>query len=432
MTIIAYSSERQHHNAVQVGTAHYSYLFIENAFVRFLERAGYVTRYIREPQIYKSQRAFQLAFGCNPQDIIHIAFRSTENIRPMKGARNICHYAWEFDVMKSTGTITESVLENQVQMLSMMDEIWVGCSYSKAVLEKHGINRTYVVPAPVVSEQCPPRLTIIEALNHIATVPTIPLCLLGGVSREENAATVSSLMRALSDNPLVKAKLSGEAGRIFLSIVNPNDLRKNLLNLIEGFQMATNAAAGNNLLIVKLIIPSKGDFRTHALFDHLGPRLYDLATYIDKNIMFIVDYLSDLQMAALFSIADYYLSPSHSEGFNRPLTEAMSYGAVPVSTANTAMLDYVDDLNSIVISDRKFASPIKGMAGDVAGKPYGISYASRFDIARACSVAISQSLDRWNEMSRQSRKTVLSKYGDRAIRALFEDRVSSLLKHRVD
>ena len=88
----------------------------------------------------------------------------------------------------------------------------------------------------------------------------------------------------------------------------------------------------------------------------------------------------------------------------------MSYGAVPVSTLNTAMHDYIDPSNSFVISEKSFVSPIAGMAGDVAQAPYAIGYASRFDIARAIAGAMAVDAERLAELSAHARGTVFDRY----------------------
>ena len=65
-------------------------------------------------------------------------------------------------------------------------------------------------------------------------------------------------------------------------------------------------------------------------------------TIESDRIAFFNAFLSEAQMTALYSLADFYLCTSVAEGQNLPLLEAMAHGTVPVTTANTAMLDYID------------------------------------------------------------------------------------------
>jgi glycosyltransferase involved in cell wall biosynthesis len=429
--LICHSSERRGSLGFQLGSAHATYRFVEDSFVRLLDQAGYSTAYVQEPQNYKHAKSYRELLNCAPKDVIHIAFRSTENIRPMQGAKNVCHFAWEFDVMRDSGLVNESILSNQVHMLSMMDEIWVGCEFTRQILEKYGLHKTFVVPKPVVGEILPERLGFKEALAHIGAVPTVPLLLESGLDRETHAELVAPFIAPLSDRLVIRGQAEGTGGRIFLAVVNPGDLRKNLLNLIEGFQIACNALQSKDTLIIKLLVPNKGDFRVNGLFDYVRPRLNSPLAYNDNKISFILDFLSDQQLGALFSLADYYLCASHCEGFNIPLLQAMSFGAVPVSTRNTAMVDYIDGDNAILIKERRFLSPIPGMAGDVAGVPYFVDHASRFDIAEACGSAMRQGESDREAMAENARQTVFRQYGEQEVLRRIEERFSVLARSDV-
>jgi glycosyltransferase involved in cell wall biosynthesis len=345
----------------------------------------------------------------------------------MAGARNVCHFAWEFDVMKDRGLVAESILRNQIHMLGLMDEIWVGCEFTRTVVQRYGLPNVHVVPAPVVDETLPTRLGLAEALEYLHTVPVAPLLLAGALSREHNAALLGSRIAPFGAHPALACKRAGLDCRIFLAVANPGDLRKNLLNLIEGFQIATDRRS-SDVLLVKLIVPNKGNFREEALYEHLLPRCNGDAAYDDPRVVFMIDYLTDLQMDALFSIADYYVSPTHCEGFNRPLLQAMSFGTVPISTCNTAMTDYITSANAILIREVPYVGIIPGMAGDVAGVPYEVSFASRFDIAHALRAAMHQDPEERAAMADQSRLTVLEKYGLPEIRRRAEARVAALLR----
>jgi len=423
--LIAYSSERSADIRTQIGAEHYSYRFAEDAMVRLFDMAGYPTKYVSEPQIFKHRATYGGLLGVDSEQVVHIAFRSTGNIRPMMGARNICHFAWEFDVLKDHGLVIDSVLSNQVHMLRLMDEVWVACSYTERVLRHHGLTHVHVVPAPVVDESLPRRRSFIECLDLLGAIPTVPLLLSGALPRERNAELCEHRLAPVRQHHALQDRLAGAENRIFLTVLNPADLRKNILNLIEGFQMAVGPHA-RDLLIVKLIVPNKGDFRSTGLYDQVRPRCNGDMAYDDGRVLFILDYLTDPQMEALFSIADYYLSATHCEGFNRPLLQAMSFGTVPISTANTAMADYIDTENAIVIAEKPYLGVIPRMAGDVAGLPYAVPVATRFDIARACHAAIGQEPDEYEGMAEHAAHTVLKKFGAPTILRAAEARLAAL------
>jgi glycosyltransferase involved in cell wall biosynthesis len=426
MPSIAHSSERRDSIAAQLGAAHYSYVFVELAIVRLLNRAGYKTNYVQEPQIYKHEKAYRKLLGCRAEDVIHIAFRSTENIRVMAGAKNISVFFWEFEVMRDWGLITDSVLVNQVHMLSLMDEIWVGSEFTRLVLEKYGLHNTYVVPPPIIDDRLPDRLSFAQALNSVGHVITAPLLLVGGMPRKVNADAITPFLAPLFNFLAISDRTGRAEGRIFLTILNPGDLRKNMLNIIEGFQIAANSSKASDILIIKLISPKMSGVHGTLLYDNMIPLCNGALTNFDKNVIFIFDYLSESQMSALFCLADYYLCAPHCEGLNMPLLQAMSFGTVPVTTRNTAMIDYINDENAIVVAERRFTSPITGMAGDVAGVPYFLNFASRFDIARACTRAITQTDESYARMSNAVKQVITEHFGEKTILRLIGSRLSKL------
>ena len=423
--LIAYSSERREGMRTQIGTANYSYVFIEDALVDLMKREGYRTRYVLQPETFKTERAFEDLLGAAPEQVVHIAFRSTENIRPMRGARNICHFAWEFEVMKDRGLATDSVLANQVQMLGLMDEVWVGCAFTRDVLARYGLTRTHIVPAPIIGADLPRRASFAEAVEPLATFACVPLTYIGGLTREENVAAVAARIMPLADHVLVQRRLRGETGRIFLSVVSPGDRRKNILNMIDGFQLATDRSP-EDVLIVKLSVPNKKDFLYGGLYDSFSPLCLSQMSKSDPNVIFLMDYFTAGEMDALFNMADFYVSASHCEGYNLPLLQAMAYGAIPVSTLNTAMLDYLDGDNAIVIKEKTTLSPVERMAGDVANMPYALGFASRFDIGRAIAAARTTSPDAIDRLSAAARRTVRTRYGAKQVADLIAGRLASL------
>jgi hypothetical protein len=213
--LIAYSSERSGDLRTQLGSMHYSYRIVEDALVRLFDKAGYPTKYVAEPQIFKHRATYAGLLGVEPEQVVHIAFRSTENIRPMVGARNICHFAWEFDVMKDHGLVADSVLSNQVHMLRMMDEVWVGCSYTEQVLRQYGLAHVHVVSAPIMDETLPRRRGFSECLDMLGAIPSLPLALSGALSRERNAELCDNRLAPVGQHKVLEDRLAGGAGKIF-------------------------------------------------------------------------------------------------------------------------------------------------------------------------------------------------------------------------
>jgi glycosyltransferase involved in cell wall biosynthesis len=421
---IVYSSERRGEIRNQIGRAHYSYTFIEDAYVRALVRAGYDMVRVEAPEIFKAAQTYASLLDGSASDFVHLSFRTTENIRILPGAWNVGCFLWEFDVLRDRNLITDAVTTNQAHMLNLLDEVWTPCSYTADILVRHGVTRTRMVPLPIYAGDFPARMPFEDAASALAETPCIPLILSGGAARELNARMAIERLAALGAHKVIKARRAGEAGRIFLTVCNPQDLRKNLLGMIEGFQYAAGDSS-DDLLILKLGVPNEGDFRATTLYDAVFARFCGPGAIADPRIVVIAEFLDDAEMSALYALSDFYLCASHCEGFNLPLVEAMSYGTAPISTRNTAMLDYIDENDAIVIDERRFPAPIAGMAADVVGVIYDLAMASRFDIARAIRNAMAMDATSLERLADAARSAIRSRYSAASVVPLIEQRLSA-------
>jgi glycosyltransferase involved in cell wall biosynthesis len=422
---IAYSSERKSALSQQLGLAHYSYIFAEVPLIRALEAQGWDCVYLSAPEAIKTPLAFREILGCDPREVVHISFRSPENIRPLRGAHNVVHFAWEFGVLKDNHSIFESVRSDLAHMLSLVDEIWVQCCFTVDVLKKHGFDNVHLVPAPIHRETDATRYDLDKALGMVGGVAAQPLLLSSGVPRDTNRLAAASASYALGSHPAISAKRNNEGSRIFLMMCAPHDLRKNILSTIEGFQIA----CGNDmrhLLILKLIVPNLKDFRNTAVHDGLIGRYAGNVAVHDARIAVVADFLDREQLHALYSLADFYVCASHCEGYNRPLLESMALGTVPISTANTAMQDYISNQVGFVIQERTYPGIVSGMVADAAGKPYDLAVADRFDIARAIRQALMTPGAGYADRAAAARALVKSKYGEKRIISLLRERVNQL------
>lgn len=424
--VIAYSSARDGGKPSEIGSRTYSCRLVEAAMVGLLDRAGFETRRIVSPQGLKNPGAVSRILGAPADQVVHICFRSLENIRVLPGARNVAHVSWAFEIMKDQGLISEPITANQVHMLTLMDEIWVGCEFTRQVMMRYGLTRTYLAPAPIADDRRPSRKPAKDALDRVANTPCAPFLLKGGATREENANLLADRIAPIAQATLGRSLVGGTPGPVFLTILNPGNLNKNLINLIEGFQIANALAGSRATLIVKLAVSNQGDFRTTALFDHLTPLLGRQSAYNDGGVVFITDILSEEALDSLFSLSDYYLCASHCESYNRSLLRAMAFGTVPVTTSNTAMSDYISDENAVIIAERRFVSPIRGIDGDIAGRPYRVHYASRFDVAAACSRAMALDATEYRTRSDRAQETALERFGEARVLDLVKGRLIAL------
>jgi glycosyltransferase involved in cell wall biosynthesis len=418
------SSEYETDIRLQMGRAHYSYRLVADRFIHLFRHHGYPVFTVERPEKFKTLRDLRSAFGGHVRAPIHISFRSTENIRPMPAARNVSHFAWEFDLLKDRELASGPITANQKHMLSLAQEVWVPSSHTRETLLRYGLDRTFVVPTPVCGSDPPKRLSKRAALAAIGSVPAAPL--IGTtLDHDISSALLSPFVDGLGNHRAIERCLDG-AGKIFLTICNPGDMRKNLLNMLDGFSLAEDGR-NQDLLIVKLIVPSDSSALNTMLAGYLARRFSGPSTINRPNTLFILEYLAADQLAALYSLSDFYLSASHCEGFNLPLLEAIVHGCVPLSTCNTAMRDYIDNANSIMIRERKVYGLLRGMASDVTGASQFVSVASRFDVAAAVLRASEMSAEECARKAASGREDILERYCESAVMREVEARLNGLV-----
>ncbi len=106
--------------------------------------------------------------------------------------------------------------------------------------------------------------------------------------------------------------------------------RKNIQKLIEAFGQLKN----NRLGLVVVGAPGWGT--------KLKPQ---------KNVQ-LLGYVTDKELAHLYSSCFFFVYPSIWEGFGYPIVEAMKYG-VPVATSNTSSLKEIAQGYGLLFNPRK-------------------------------------------------------------------------------
>lgn len=402
-----------------LGRTHYSYGFAARSFTRMLGEAGLTVTPVAHPEQFKSSTYAQVN-GLGEAGRPHLIFRSTEEIRTIPGAYNIACFAWEFDVLSEPGLPHVPALEAQTTMLSTCDEVWAPSRFTESVLRAHGITRTCFLPAPVFAPLWQ-RLGDRSSWDLLADAPSIELVSTSGnflfgypIDVEEDYVRLELLhARPLGAQPRLR-KVIEQGGRIFTSVLNPYDKRKNLPNLIDGFMLATQGRE-DCVLVLKLITSGVVENPAGYLYHQLRLLLGHPHCVQDDRILLVGGYLSDEKMSALYNGSDFYLCTSIAEGQNVPILEAMLHGCLPVSTLNTAMADYLTPDDCVPIRERRFTGVISGLAGDVAGRRYGVDYADRYAIAEAVEAALALPSAEVERRAQCAREVVRSGYSPEAL-----------------
>jgi len=332
---------------VEPGRAHYSYKSVRDKFCELLDETGQAWIDLKNPEIYRDFNLKETIFA-NQAEKIHISFKPPQYLRTAGGFKNIAHVAWEFERIRSKYS-SQPVLpaNDDIRMLSAFDQIWVGCEFTKKVFEEHGLKSVHIVPAPIkipanhlISREKTLQITKLEKIKKENI-----LCWPIGVRNHRFMYAEKNLKRsAFEISNLLRKTNSGKGGKTFLQIVNPHDRRKNIKKLIKAFH-AARYSHPDSILILKFTCPEKNE-RVYELLHWL---LDDSHAFDADGIYFTTDYIPETLKYTFMSLFDFYISSSRAEGQNLPLQEAMSCGLVPISTRNTAMLDYINESNSYVI-----------------------------------------------------------------------------------
>jgi glycosyltransferase involved in cell wall biosynthesis len=141
------------------------------------------------------------------------------------------------------------------------------------------------------------------------------------------------------ENKVSNLELDGVA---YTSVFNPDDGRKNWEDMVTAFCWAFRDEE-QATLILKM---SHNDLSTFLsplllLFSRLAP--------FKCRVVAIHGYLSSEELDALINTTDFVVNTSLCEGQCLPLMEFMGYGVPAISPDHTAMKDYVNANNSLVI-----------------------------------------------------------------------------------
>ena len=324
--------ENQNFNIV-FGKAHYSYKIAAKKFLELLKKNDSTLYEIVRPEMFKHEISFDYIPEFDKSgDNIHLIFKPIEHINPLKKAKNIGVFAWEFDKINNED-IDGNPFMNQKRMLNLLDEIWVPASFTKDVLRKHGFENAYFIPAPIVE---PTDLYEDKSLAD----------LIGDmISVKLHSAPVNQ-------EPLVPVKENINLSKInktYFAILNPWDYRKNFPNLLKTFMEFANNHK-DVLFIVKVIIDNKTTF-----LNNINEILYLNLDYKDlksDNILMISEYIPEKNLFSIMKKVDYYYNLSFTEGQFLPILESMVVGTVPISPDKTAMQDYIAEENAFVIPSK--------------------------------------------------------------------------------
>lgn len=391
-------SRSQLYRSLNFGEAHYSYNVVfqrlKNAVEYSLSESPIV---LTHPEIYKSDLAKKRIGFFNNSKPIHIAVKSPEDLRLLDGAYNIAHIAWEFNKLPTFDNKRVTPLEKPLFSLGLFNEIWVGCDYTKKILLQQGLSNIHVIPCPIPT----PNKKKENLYELLIDSNAINLNFKGS-----NGELKHALTSLINFKELFSRKYGNSHPKIYLTVANIWDYRKNLPRLLNCFEKFHNRHK-NTALVVKLVIDNKSTCLNN-INEILGIHFSDVVEFGNSDgIFFISDHFSDEGLIKLINTADFYINLSHAEGQCLPILEAMACGVVPISCRHTAMLDYISPSNSYVVDSIEVDVP------DTA--PYPKENLKWFDFSEnsvdsALEKSFFEDQEVYNQLSLESIKTARDNY----------------------
>jgi glycosyltransferase involved in cell wall biosynthesis len=301
---------------------------------------------VPRPEIYAApvSRAFLDETSC------HLIFKPTERIRLLKGVRNIAWVIWEFDRLsgqKKSGL--QHPFTDMRRMLTIPHEIWTPCEFTRQVLRAEGVPNVHRIPAPIAVPRTALPIRYPDIPPDLEKIPWINLRVGFGRYVDINRSFPSRPHR-LGD--IILDLYGGQQPLVFISTLNPYEPGKNLTALIGGF-LEFHGEYPESLLLLKLVVDNRSDpldgVLTGILQSHISG--YEL---IDSNAVWLTTAeLAEAGLADLYRFSSAYLCTSLAEGQNPSLQEAMACGVVPITTRHTAMLDYINEDNAVIIRSQR-------------------------------------------------------------------------------
>jgi glycosyltransferase involved in cell wall biosynthesis len=303
-------------------------------------------------------------------------------------------------------------------MLALVDEVWTPCEFTRRVFRANGIDNVHRIPAPIsISAVAPIRFPEIPA--DLDKVPWIKLRLGFGRYCDISRAPLSRLCR-LSD--IFLDHYRGRQPLVFVSVLNPHDLRKNLTALIGGF-LEFHSENPESLLLLKLIVDNSSDRLDNVLTGILPLRLSNYELIDSDAIWLATAYLPEPVLGALYKASSAYLCTSLAEGQNLPQQEAMACGVTPITTRHTAMFDYISNDNAVIIgSERRPIDRPDTAMGPVLDASWQVCTST--DVARALrSFAALNEADR-RQLGSQARATIARDFSVASVAELIRARLA--------
>ncbi len=344
MVIIVHSAESKGSIAANIGGLDYSYYFVLKKYRPVLEKFAFVVE-IRNPAIevdviYRNCKA-------RGEPCLFLSFTPPFKTMMDLACPTISVFAWEY--------------------MTLPTDVWGGDPRNdwRTVFSKHGCTITHSsfavrsvqhamgkdypawsIPAPIWDDYA----KLYRKKNTSARSNGFDLTFDGVLIDFKGCGEVTTIeddktgfieqRSSLTEDKKVNIHMEGI---IYTSVFNPNDGRKNWLDLLWGFCWAFREVEGVTL-VMKL---AYYDFE--AVRGMIISEIKKLSPF-KCRVVALHGFLDDDSYKKLILESTYVVNTAHGEGQCLPLMEYMSAGKPAIAPSHTAMEDYVNHDNAFVVT----------------------------------------------------------------------------------
>ena len=332
MIFLVYAKETDQSIAANLGLADYSYFFVMKRFIPVLEQLGKVV-IVHDIETVDAQYEQWLT---HDPEIILLSF--TPPHKTPQGLRCPVFpvFAWEYSTIPDESWSNEP-RNNWAAMLRSFRGAMTHSRFSvEAVHQALGASYPVVsLPAPLWDEYA----SLYERRrDHLSW----QLEIANGVVLDSHALGLHQSEKTAPVSFESAACHVQFDGIVYTSIFNPNDHRKNCLDLLTGFCYAFRDQPDVTLLM-KLAY--------HDAVHACGLVLHEMKKLVPYRcrVVAVQGYLEDEAYRQLVRHSTYVVNTARGEGQCLPLMELMSAGKPAIAPDHSAMADYINDKNAFVV-----------------------------------------------------------------------------------
>jgi glycosyltransferase involved in cell wall biosynthesis len=369
---IVYSSTNDTSLSKDLGGPEYSYYFVARAFNPVLARLG--TVHVASDPVDDVNRIYDECVA-RGENCLFVYYAPPHRMRLGARCPTMPVIAWEYSNIPSQIWADEP--RNDWRMVLRRTAGAIALSEYAAVALRTAMGDRYpvlAVPAPVWNRSQQPGSKLpVRDLSSTAEVELegfvfdsrSDLCTMGEAPSQPPRPPTGAAVTA-------RARLDGV---VFTSVFAPKDGRKNWQDMLTAFLSAFSDTPDATLVFKMIGRESYWWWETHDLLARMPASRC--------RVVVLQGFLSDPHYAGLMGASHWVLNSSVAEGLCLPLLEFMCAGRPVVAPGHTAMADYLNPGNSLIVrSDEDYCAWPQDTRCRFTSTRYRVQWASLRDSMR--------------------------------------------------